>query len=813
MLIIIILTSLLTITVLVLTAAIYFIQLLTDESDDDFQPDSLAINANDFSTSPNVSPMEVERAFNRRLSSDCENICNNPAHHHPCRLLQSSSSDVNDATTELSREVSNDPIAQQARENELTSNNDQTTGSSLSSQKAETNKLTDSENEQSVFDQSQKQWSSTFASQTQKTLLMNKLGISASKQLFDDFDPKEVQLGGTGLHWCKTRRALYKLINLGLPLGIVNQRKETALHVAARKKKLQILIGLLCHGADVESRNDKGETPLIIAAKCNDIFACQLLLVFDANPNALDKLGHSARHHVSSLCEKRKQSKPHQSLSPSASHLILAMLNEVGAERCPAEEATSSTIKESNSKLLKCHEGCSQRGSYNGNSYNRWPNLSSETLHKRYIFSDLLEREKQIRLIEKERSESVSNSNQSSETKVSRLLCFDGGGMRGIIVCQLMIEMERYLKKPMIDYFDWIGGTSAGAFISSALCTGTSLQQLRRVCFDVKDEVFSGNKPYNAKFLERVLKRTYGPTTRMSAVTNKKIAVTTVLANRDPCQLRIFRNYKSPQEIIRASGLSAEQFNNVTNHSTMNRTVDNKTNDEERVIDEDEQDPIIWQAVRASGAAPFFFKPYGPYLDGGIISNNPTLDMLTEFFNHQKVREFVKKKLRRSGSESSVSNDTKSVTCTSVSEPTSKLGLVVSLGTGRGRVISRQAMVDFGKVTSGFSTVFSPVELVKSIKAARDLFKKLIHQSCQTEDYILDRAQAWCSSLDIPYFRINPPLAAIFSIDDKRDEQLINALWQTKLYMRYMQPQLKELAELLDGVDGGVNKDLFNTSF
>lgn len=778
----------------------------------------------------------------------------------------------------------------------------------------------------------------------QKSRISSQLGPQVGKQIFEDFDPREVQMGGTALHWCKTRRSLDKLVKLGIPVDSVNRRQETPLHVAARRHKLQVMIGLLIHEANIEMRNELGETALIVASKVRNIFAVQLLLIFDANFEAQDNLGHSARHYIATICERNKpqfqQGANQQQLAPSAAHLILAMLNEIGAKRCPANQqaampspgASSAAARRfgdkprpgghqqpSNSgsrQRTPCVEGCSSQGVYNGNSYNRWPNFKRESLYKRHMFHDIIE----TKLIEVRQAKASSSfylknnkCDTSNQVLNSHLLCIDGGGLRGVIVCQIMIEMEKYLKRPMISYFDWLGGTSVGAFLACALSIGVPLKELRRICFDVKDEVFSGGRPYNSKFLERVLKRTYGPTTRLSDVKDRKLAVTTVMADREPCQLRLFRNYKSPASVLEAYGYASDTFNNMSGHSVvsgssrrggqpsttaietttqttssstsnqtgktltqqdqfhtnltiksgteknlvannrntvkdaadarsneartspadldlgrstkstpsqpdktkMTTTNDNRktsdltsessdrqmqAKDQESVLDENDPDPIMWQAVRASTAAPFFFKPYGPYLDGGIISNNPTLDMLNEFESYQKVRKFLRKQLQATNGNKNLFNVENNIGFGLNSEQPSKLKLVVSLGTGRGRVIGRQTMVDFGQVASGFATVFSPVELVRSIRAARDFFKKLMQQSCHTEDYILDRAQAWCSSLEVPYFRINPPLATIFSIDDKRDEQLINALWQTKLYMRSMKDQLTELGELLDGI-------------
>lgn len=64
----------------------------------------------------------------------------------------------------------------------------------------------------------------------------------------------------------------------------------------------------------------------------------------------------------------------------------------------------------------------------------------------------------------------------------------------------------------------------------------------------------------------------------------------------------------------------------------------------------------MWRAARGTGAAPSFFRAMGPFLDGGLIANNPTLDVLTDIhkYNHSV----------RGG------------------DKTSSFGLVVSLGTG-----------------------------------------------------------------------------------------------------------------------------------
>lgn len=53
-----------------------------------------------------------------------------------------------------------------------------------------------------------------------------------------------------------------------------------------------------------------------------------------------------------------------------------------------------------------------------------------------------------------------------------RVLCLDGGGIRGLILIQMLEELEEILGGSIIDHFDWISGTSTGGILSLALASG-----------------------------------------------------------------------------------------------------------------------------------------------------------------------------------------------------------------------------------------------------------------------------------------------------------------------------------------------------
>ena len=49
---------------------------------------------------------------------------------------------------------------------------------------------------------------------------------------------------------------------------------------------------------------------------------------------------------------------------------------------------------------------------------------------------------------------------------------------------------------------------------------------------------------------------------------------------------------------------------------------------------------LMWKSARCTGAAPTYFRTYGQFMDGGVMSNNPTLDVLTEIHEYNMGLKF-----------------------------------------------------------------------------------------------------------------------------------------------------------------------------
>jgi len=51
-------------------------------------------------------------------------------------------------------------------------------------------------------------------------------------------------------------------------------------------------------------------------------------------------------------------------------------------------------------------------------------------------------------------------------------LCLDGGGIRGLVLIQMLMAIQDEADIPIKDCFDWIGGTSTGGLLALGIACG-----------------------------------------------------------------------------------------------------------------------------------------------------------------------------------------------------------------------------------------------------------------------------------------------------------------------------------------------------
>uniref|UniRef100_A0A2K5F7E3 85/88 kDa calcium-independent phospholipase A2 n=1 Tax=Aotus nancymaae TaxID=37293 RepID=A0A2K5F7E3_AOTNA len=324
------------------------------------------------------------------------------------------------------------------------------------------------------------------------------------------------------------------------------------------------------------------------------------------------------------------------------------------------------------------------------------------------------------------------------------LLCLDGGGVKGLVIIQLLIAIEKASGVATKDLFDWVAGTSTGGILALAILHNKSMAYMRSVYFRMKDEVFRGSRPYESGPLEEFLKREFGEHTKMTDVKKPKVMLTGTLSDRQPAELHLFRNYDAPETV------REPRFNQNVNLRPPTQP----------------SDQLVWRAARSSGAAPTYFRPNGRFLDGGLLANNPTLDAMTEI--HEYNQDLIRK-----GQANKVK----------------KLSIVVSLGTGRSPQVP-VTCVDVFRPSN-------PWELAKTVFGAKELGKMVVDCCTDPDGRAVDRARAWCEMVGIQYFRLNPQLGTDIMLDEVSDTVLVNALWETEVYIYEHREEFQKLIQLL----------------
>lgn len=192
-----------------------------------------------------------------------------------------------------------------------------------------------------------------------------------------------------------------------------------------------------------------------------------------------------------------------------------------------------------------------------------------------------------------------------------RILSIDGGGVRGIMAIEILRQLELASGKRIFELFDYVAGVSTGAILA-LLVSGlhVPLNRCESLYRKLSLEVFTQNAwwgtgrlvwshaYYDTGTWVEAIKGVFHDTSLLETArqsTSPKMGAISVAANQPSLRPFVFRNYGLPPWV------ESHYFGSCRYK--------------------------LWQAVRASGAAPGYFEEYEldgiVHQDGGLMTNNP----------------------------------------------------------------------------------------------------------------------------------------------------------------------------------------------
>ncbi|XP_047431356.1 calcium-independent phospholipase A2-gamma [Mugil cephalus] len=319
-----------------------------------------------------------------------------------------------------------------------------------------------------------------------------------------------------------------------------------------------------------------------------------------------------------------------------------------------------------------------------------------------------------------------------------RILAIDGGGTRGLLALQTLYKLQDLTGKRVHQLFDYICGVSTGAILAFMLgifkipleeCE----EMYRKLGADVfKQNVIVGTMKmswshafYDSEVWENILKERMGEGRMIESARDphcpKVSAVSTIVNRGLPLKAYVFRNYRL------MPGVRSHYLGDCKHK--------------------------MWQAIRASSAAPGYFQEFvlgkDLHQDGGLLINNPTALAIHE--------------------------------CKSL-WPNTPLQCVLSLGTGRYE-------------TAGTNST--------SYTSLKTKLSHVISSATDTEE-----VHTMLDALLPPdtYFRFNPYMSEDIPLNESRLEKLNFLKSEGERYLERNDAKLRKAASVLSQEKGSIQR-------
>jgi predicted acylesterase/phospholipase RssA len=187
---------------------------------------------------------------------------------------------------------------------------------------------------------------------------------------------------------------------------------------------------------------------------------------------------------------------------------------------------------------------------------------------------------------------------ESRSDMTRRVLCIDGGGIKGVFPASFLSTIEESVSSPAADYFDLIVGTSTGGIIALGLGLGLRASNLLRFYEEHGPTIFKGNGKIG--FLRHLFRAKYTP---------------------EPLRKCLSQAFGSRRLGDSRKRLVIPSFNVDTGEVHVWKTAHNSR------LERDYLHSAVEVAL-STAAAPTYFPTYKaqsgtPLIDGGVWANNP----------------------------------------------------------------------------------------------------------------------------------------------------------------------------------------------
>ena len=203
-----------------------------------------------------------------------------------------------------------------------------------------------------------------------------------------------------------------------------------------------------------------------------------------------------------------------------------------------------------------------------------------------------------------------------------RILCLDGGGIRGVMSSRMLQKVEELLGSPLKDHFDLVAGTSTGSILAVGIALGKSPEELLNLYLKRGLEIFPYQTLTSPKRLSLVFQ--YG----LSAPKFSDAGLMNVL-KEEYGETTLAELTPEPDNLTDSLKVLVPSYDTESRNPVMFKSWSH---------DRWYADVPVWEVCLSSASAPTYFpahkierngKKYS-LIDGGVCANNPVSCALAE---------------------------------------------------------------------------------------------------------------------------------------------------------------------------------------